>query len=97
MTGTPVDRKRKIARSVLAATAVVLMVMLAHAVPVRSQTPADTGTLAGVVTDRSNAAPVYGGTVSLSGETRGAVTNERGEYEIADVPPGVYNVRFVMI
>ncbi|MFC1511881.1 TonB-dependent receptor domain-containing protein [Candidatus Latescibacterota bacterium] len=85
------------ARMVRSGLALIAVLTLISMEPIRAETPADTGTLAGVVTDRANAAPIYGGTVSLLGETRGAVTNERGEYEITGIPPGLYNVRFVMI
>jgi len=57
------------------------------------------GTLVGAVTDPQQAA-VVNATVSLKNNATGyaveAKTNDRGGYEIANIPPGVYDIRITM-
>src|SRR6266481_9809273 len=57
------------------------------------------GTLVGAVTDPQQAA-VTGATVSLKNNATGyaveAKTNDRGGYEIPNIPPGVYDIRISM-
>src|SRR5215470_1824763 len=73
---------------------IVVAVLIAICVPatVRGQAPS-TGTIAGQVTDASNAA-VGGATVALSDTTTNAerttTTNDSGRYFFADVVPGSY-------
>ena len=57
------------------------------------------GTLVGAVTDPQQAA-VTGANVTLKNNATGysveAKTNERGGYEIPNIPPGVYDIRIAM-
>src|SRR5882757_9319602 len=57
------------------------------------------GTLVGAVTDPQQAA-VTGATVSIKNNATGysveARTNDRGGYEIPNIPPGVYDIRMTM-
>src|SRR5687767_8626584 len=55
--------------------------------------PAQTGRITGVVVDSTSRAPLPGVQVYLEGSSRGAMTNGRGVYVIASVPPGSYQLR----
>ena len=55
--------------------------------------PAPTGRITGTVVDSTSRAPLAGVQVYLEGSTRGAMTNGRGAYIIANVPPGNYQLR----
>jgi hypothetical protein len=71
-----------------------LVVFVASPTALYSQSTS-TGTIAGQVTDPSNAA-VIGATVNLSDNStnlsRSTVTNEGGQYVFIDVPPGTYTI-----
>lgn len=62
---------------------------LVWASPARSQHPS---ALTGVVTDSSNA-PVLGALVELAGTSLRARTDERGEFRIAGIAPGVVDIQ----
>ena len=53
---------------------------------------AQTGKIAGVVTDQSTGQPVEGAQVFLQGTGYGTVTNATGRYFLISVPPGTYTV-----
>ena len=53
----------------------------------------NTGTLEGVVTDEATGEVMPGVNVTLIGTTKGAATNESGEYQIRNVEPGQYRVK----
>ena len=53
---------------------------------------AQSGTIAGTVTDRGSGQPVSGAQVAIEGTTRGAVTQENGRFTIPNVGPGTYSV-----
>lgn len=53
-----------------------------------------TGKIAGVITDRQTKEPLLGAIVFIEGTTLGASTNQKGEFFILSVPPGVYAVTF---
>jgi TonB-linked SusC/RagA family outer membrane protein len=57
---------------------------LAFAGPVLAQS----GTIAGRVTERQTQRPLSGAQVRILGGTRGAVTDDSGSYRIVNVPPG---------
>jgi TonB-linked SusC/RagA family outer membrane protein len=46
------------------------------------------GTIHGTITDSVGHAPIAGVQVVVTGSTRGALTNETGQYTLRDVPPG---------
>jgi TonB-linked SusC/RagA family outer membrane protein len=56
-----------------------------------------TGTIRGVVTDAGSGRPIEGVQVSVEGTRIGAITNEEGRYELANVPSGGVRVRVRMI
>ncbi len=66
------------------ATALFALVAL---VPAAAQ--AQNGTLVGTVTDAGTGAPLSGATVIIGGTTLIGVTNESGEYSIANIRPGL--------
>jgi uncharacterized membrane protein len=51
------------------------------------------GKIHGKVVDKDTDEPLIGATVSLLGTTRGAVTDENGEYYVLQVEVGPYTVR----
>jgi len=55
------------------------------------------GTLKGVVKDAKTKQPLSGVTVLIVGTYSGANTDDNGQYEITDIKPGDYSVKFVMI
>ena len=81
-------------RSVKLALVLLLVVCLGSALPAWSQSTS-TGTVAGSVTDPSNAV-VPGATVTLTDSAtniaRTTTTNKEGRYIFVDVTPGVYNI-----
>jgi outer membrane receptor for ferrienterochelin and colicin len=56
-----------------------------------------TGKIAGIVQDKDTGEPLPGVTVVILGTTMGAAANEKGEYFILDVPPGVYKLKASLI
>ena len=54
----------------------------------------DTGTVAGIVTDKETGEPIFYVAVLLEGTVLGAMTDNDGKFTIKDVKPGTYNVRF---
>lgn len=58
-----------------------------------AQAQAQTGKLAGRVTDTTGA-PLPGVNVTIEGTSLGAATDGEGQYALIQVPPGTYRVRF---
>ncbi|NIT55872.1 MAG: TonB-dependent receptor plug domain-containing protein, partial [Aliifodinibius sp.] len=56
-------------------------------------TAQNTGTIEGTVTDQESGEVMPGVNVALIGTTKGAATNEAGEYEITEIEPGTYTVK----
>ncbi|HKJ67807.1 MAG TPA: TonB-dependent receptor, partial [bacterium] len=54
---------------------------------------AQTGKVAGTITDEETGEPLPGVNVVLVGTDQGAATNENGNYTILNVNPGVYNLQ----
>ena len=55
------------------------------------------GEIRGRLTDAEGKGPLVGATVSIVGTKMGAVSDVNGDYAIANVPPGQYNVRFAYV
>ena len=51
------------------------------------------GSIRGTVSAREDRRPLPNARVSIAGAERAAMTNERGEYVIADVAAGTYTLR----
>lgn len=73
-------------RTLLPTLAAALFALVAL-VPAAAQ--AQTGTLVGTVTDVGTGAPLGGATVLIGGTTLVGVTNDRGEYSITNIRPGL--------
>ncbi len=58
---------------------------------------AQTGKIAGTVTEAESGEPLPGCNIIVVGTQMGAATDENGEYTILNVPPGTYDVRAQMI
>jgi hypothetical protein len=54
---------------------------------------ADSGSVAGRVTDRATGQPIVGAMIVLDGASRAATSDEDGKYRIVGVPAGRYTVR----
>ncbi|RJE75731.1 TonB-dependent receptor [Reichenbachiella sp. MSK19-1] len=72
---------------------IILSVLLLGAI---SSVFAQTGTVRGTVTDRSNGEPLFGVTAIVAGTSKGAVTDFDGKFEF-NLAPGVYNLQFSFI
>ncbi|MDZ7372831.1 MAG: TonB-dependent receptor [candidate division KSB1 bacterium] len=81
--------KRRVSRFVL-----VGLVLHILASGLQGQT---TGKIAGKVVDATNGEPLPAANVILEGTTRGAATDENGEFVILNVPPGDYTLAVRMI
>ncbi len=79
----------------LAIFLVVVLLCVGSALPAWAQGAANSGTVAGAITDQQNAV-VVGATVTLTdvgtNTARTTTTNAAGRYIFADVPPGMYRV-----
>jgi hypothetical protein len=90
-------RPRRVGGNGFPACVIGLVLMLAFAPIARAQNTSS-GSIGGLVTDEQNLA-LPGVTVTASSpallvQQRTLVTDERGEYRFADLPPGVYALRF---
>ncbi len=56
-----------------------------------------TGKIAGVITDKETGERLPGVAVTIEGTTMGAAANEKGEYFILNVPPGLYTLKATLI
>lgn len=63
--------------------------LIATALFVPKAAQAQVGSLAGTVTDATSGAPIAGATVLIGGTTLVGVTNDQGEYSIANIRPGL--------
>lgn len=70
----------------------LLLFLLVFLVPF-SASFAQTGKIAGVVTDASTGETIPGANVAIEGTTQGAVTDADGFYTILNVRPGTYSVQ----
>ena len=71
----------------------IALLVSALAGPWIAQASAQTGTVRGTVTDSTTNRGIPGAQVTVSGTTRGALTNDAGEYTIRDVAAGSVTVR----
>jgi TonB-linked SusC/RagA family outer membrane protein len=76
-------------RSILVGAAAAVMALVAIT-PAIAQ--AQNATLVGKVTDAATSAPISGASVLIGGTTLVSVTNDAGEYSIANVRPGLVTV-----
>ncbi len=56
-----------------------------------------TGKIAGAVKDGESGLPLPGVNVIIEGTSMGAATDLKGEYVVLNIPPGVYDIRALMI
>ncbi len=79
-------------KSIVLPAALLLALALSHAM-----LASPTGKIAGMVTDAVNNAPLPGVNILIVGTTQGAASDLDGNYFIANVSPGTYNLRATMI
>ena len=53
---------------------------------------AQTGTITGVVRDRTTGQPIEAAQVTVQGTSYGIITKSNGQYTLLGVPPGTYNL-----
>jgi iron complex outermembrane receptor protein len=70
----------------------LVLLLLALAAPLSAQRPV--GSLRGELTDARSGEPLVGASVLLVNTTTGAATDVEGVFLIANIPAGVYSVRF---
>ena len=58
---------------------------------------AQTGTIKGVLTDKTNNETLIGATIMVSGTGLGAVTDIDGAYQIDKVPTGTYTIKITFV
>jgi outer membrane receptor protein involved in Fe transport len=85
-----------VARRLAQALAGLVLMLVCSASSVAGQQPAQTGSVAGKVTDDKGAA-VAGAQVGIQGTTIGAQTSATGDYVLARVPAGTQLVRVRMV
>ena len=73
----------------------LLLVLFVQALP--QEAAAQSGKLAGIVTDAETDEPIPGATVALLNTTQGSVTDEQGQYTILGISPGTYDVQFSFV
>ncbi len=56
-----------------------------------------TGKIAGVIRDKDTGEQLPGVAITIEGTTMGAAANEKGEYFILNIPPGVYKLKAALI
>ncbi|MEZ4699048.1 MAG: TonB-dependent receptor [Rhodothermales bacterium] len=79
----------------LAASLALVFLLALAAMPETVQ--AQTGRLAGVVTDAESGTPLPGVTVVIDGTTRGTTTDVDGRYVILNLSPATYSIRFSFV
>jgi TonB-linked SusC/RagA family outer membrane protein len=75
----------------------ILVAAAATAVPVVAVHAQATGTITGRVTDRATQQPIADAQVLIVGTTRGARTNDAGQYRLAGVPAGSVRIRVIRL
>jgi iron complex outermembrane receptor protein len=81
-----------LARCTLTAALAGLAALAPRALPAQAG-----GSVAGTVTAAPSGEPLEGVRIAVGGTSRAAVTNPRGEYRIAELPPGDYTITATMI
>ncbi len=61
-----------------------------------SSTAMATGRISGYVKDFHTEAPLVGAKITLDGTSLSVLSDEKGFFEIAGIPPGVYSFRVVL-
>jgi len=72
----------------------IILTILFLPMPANSGT---TGKISGIVVDAETGQGLAGANVIIEGTTLGAATDQRGNFIILMVPPGIYNVRAMMM
>ena len=75
-------------KKLLSVLTLLLFVFLVEAVPAHAQT----GQITGTVTDSTTGDPLPGVNVVITGTQQGASTNPQGQFTIANVDPGTYDL-----
>ena len=70
---------------------VLVLAMLTVALPITGL--AQSGKLAGIITDAESGDAIPGATIILDGTSQGSVSDVQGQYVILNVDPGRYSVR----
>jgi outer membrane receptor for ferrienterochelin and colicins len=76
-------------------TALTILLLAFAATQAIAQSGSISGRVASITDDKSE--PLIGAIVLIQGSVRGTTTNVKGEYKIADLPPGRYTVQVSMI
>lgn len=74
-----------------------LLLLLLLSVAMIPEAAAQTGKLAGTITDGGDGNPLPGVTVVVDGTSLGTVADAEGRYTVIGIRPGVYTVRFTFV
>ncbi len=55
------------------------------------------GKITGTVSDAATGRPLTGVTVLLAGQSKGAITNDLGQYQLTDLPAATYRLEFTSL
>ena len=75
-------------KQIIARVLVAFLLSIGMALPATAQT----GSIAGLVTDAESQTPLPGVNIVIEGTQRGVATNTAGRYEISDLSPGDYTI-----
>lgn len=64
---------------------------------IQTSSAGTTGKLTGAIKDKQSAEPMIGCNIIVAGTDLGTASDMNGEYFILNIPPGKYNVKFLMI
>jgi len=74
-----------------------LVALAAMAIPLVGALAQGTGTITGRVTDRATQQPIADAQVIIVGSTRGARTNDQGQYRLVSMAPGPIRIRVIRL
>jgi hypothetical protein len=75
----------------------LLVAMAASTIPMVGAVAQATGTITGTITDRATQQPIPDAQVVVVGSTRGARTNDQGQYRLASVASGPIRIRVLRL